>query len=51
MWGIDEGPEGPALYRYLLTELDQLGLAYPHVTRRGDEEPLLADIRELWSAR
>src|SRR5450631_276042 len=49
MWGIDEGPEGPALYRHLLPELDKLDLAYLHVTRRGDEEPSLADIRKLWS--
>ncbi|AEG69836.1 alkene reductase [Ralstonia solanacearum] len=47
MWGIDEGPEGPALYRYLVAELDKLGLAYLHVMHQGNE-PLLADIRKLW---
>lgn len=48
MWGIDEGAEGPALYRYLVAELDKLGLAYLHVTHQGNE-PLLADIRKHWS--
>lgn len=47
-WGIDEGAEGPALYRYLVAELDKLGLAYLHVTHQGDE-PLLADIRKRWT--
>ncbi|WP_152223314.1 alkene reductase [Pseudomonas sp. SCB32] len=48
MWGIDEGPEGPALYRYLVKELDKLGLAYLHLMHLGDEA-LLADIRTQWS--
>jgi 2,4-dienoyl-CoA reductase-like NADH-dependent reductase (Old Yellow Enzyme family) len=47
MWGIDEGEEGPALYRYLVAELDQLGLAYLHVMHQGNE-PLLADMRKRW---
>lgn len=47
MWGIDEGAEGPDLYRYLVAELDKLGLAYLHIMHQGDE-PLLADIRKLW---
>jgi 2,4-dienoyl-CoA reductase-like NADH-dependent reductase (Old Yellow Enzyme family) len=47
MWGIDEGEEGPDLYRYLVAELDKLGLAYLHVMDQGNE-PLLADIRKLW---
>jgi N-ethylmaleimide reductase len=47
MWGIDEGAEGPALYRYLLAELDKLGLAYLHIAHSGDEL-LLGDIRALW---
>src|ERR1700744_5464546 len=46
MWGIDEGPEGPALYRYLVTELDKLGLAYLHVIHPSDAQ-LLADIRRV----
>jgi len=48
MWGIDEGAEGPDLYRHLIAELDKLGLAYVHVMHQGNE-PLLADIRKLWS--
>lgn len=47
MWGIDEGAEGPDLYRYLVAELDQLGLAYLHVMHLGNEA-LLADLRRLW---
>lgn len=47
MWGIDEGAEGPDLYRYLVAELDKLGLAYLHIMQQGNE-PLLADIRKLW---
>jgi N-ethylmaleimide reductase len=47
MWGIDEGEEGPALYRHLVSELDKLGLAYLHVIHTGDEQ-LMADIRGLW---
>jgi len=47
MWGIDEGAEGPDLYRYLVIELDKLGLAYVHVMHQGNE-PLLADIHKLW---
>lgn len=48
LWGIDEGAEGPDLYRYLVGELDKLGLAYLHVMHQGNE-PLLADIRRLWT--
>ncbi|WP_322093185.1 alkene reductase [Paraburkholderia bannensis] len=47
LWGIDEGDEGPALYRYLVAELDKLGLAYLHIAHQGNE-PLLAEIRALW---
>jgi N-ethylmaleimide reductase len=47
MNGIDEGPEGPDLYRYLVAELDKLGVAYLHVLHTGDER-LVADIRKLW---
>jgi N-ethylmaleimide reductase len=47
MWGIDEGAEGPALYRYLVAELDKLGLAYLHVMHTGDEQ-LVGDVRALW---
>ena len=48
LWGIDEGTEGPDLYRYLVAELNKLGLAYVHIMHQGNE-PLLADIRSLWS--
>lgn len=47
IWGIDEGAEGPDLYRYLIAELDKLGLAYLDIMHQGDEA-LLADIRKLW---
>lgn len=48
MWGIDEGEHGSELYRYLVAELNKLGLAYVHVMHLGNEE-LLTDIRRLWS--
>lgn len=48
LWGIDEGPEGPDLYRHLVGELDALGLAYLHIAHQGDEA-LLADLRKLWT--
>ena len=44
---IEEGAEGPALYRHLVSELDKLGLAYLHVLHTGNEQ-LVADIRRLW---
>jgi N-ethylmaleimide reductase len=47
MWGIDEGIEGPELCRYLVAELDKLGLAYLHIMHAGNEE-LLVEIRKLW---
>ena len=43
--GIDEGAEGPDLYRYLVVELGKLGLAYLHILHAGDEK--LVDIRAL----
>ncbi|HMW17034.1 MAG TPA: alkene reductase [Accumulibacter sp.] len=49
IWGIDEGPEGPEMYRYLVAELNKLKLAYLHVMHQGDEQ-LLTDIRKLWSS-
>lgn len=45
--GLDEGPEGPDLYRYLMSELNKLELAYVHLMHLGDDA-LLADIRALW---
>jgi N-ethylmaleimide reductase len=50
MWGIDEGPDGPALYRHLVATLDELGLAYLHIGHQGDEA-LLTEIRGLWTGR
>jgi N-ethylmaleimide reductase len=47
MNGIDEGPEGPDLYRYLVEELDKLNLTYLHLLHIGNEQ-LLADIRKRW---
>ncbi|MGH8216272.1 MAG: alkene reductase [Rhodanobacteraceae bacterium] len=47
MWGIDEGSEGPDLYRHLVGELDKLGLAYLHIAHQGNEV-LLGGIRKLW---
>lgn len=48
IWGIDEGDEGPALYRYLVSELDKLELAYLHITQKGNDA-LLAELRQLWT--
>jgi 2,4-dienoyl-CoA reductase-like NADH-dependent reductase (Old Yellow Enzyme family) len=48
--GIDEGAEGPVLYRYLVAELDKLGLAYLHIMHNGNEQ-LLRDIRSLWTQK
>jgi len=45
--GIDEGTDGPALYRDLVSELDKLGLAFIHVLHNGDET-LIADLRARW---
>jgi 2,4-dienoyl-CoA reductase-like NADH-dependent reductase (Old Yellow Enzyme family) len=45
--GIDEGTDSPDLYRYLVAELDKLGLAYIHVIHNGDEQ-LMADLRARW---
>jgi len=47
MWGINEGAETEDVYRYLVAELDKLGLAYIHVIATGNER-LLGDIRALW---
>jgi 2,4-dienoyl-CoA reductase-like NADH-dependent reductase (Old Yellow Enzyme family) len=47
LWGIDEGAQGPDLYRYLVAELDKLGLAYLHIMHQGNDA-LLAEIRKSW---
>jgi 2,4-dienoyl-CoA reductase-like NADH-dependent reductase (Old Yellow Enzyme family) len=49
MWGIDEGDDAPALYRYLVAELDKLGLAFLHLIDNGNER-LLRELRALWQA-
>jgi N-ethylmaleimide reductase len=46
--GIQDGEDGPDLYRYLTQELAKLNLAYLHLMHLGNEE-LLQDIRSLWS--
>ncbi|GEP24179.1 alkene reductase [Lentilactobacillus diolivorans] len=45
--GVNEGPEAKDLYHYLVTELNQLNLAYLHVMHVGHED-ILADIRHAW---
>ncbi|MGH8111478.1 MAG: alkene reductase [Rhodanobacteraceae bacterium] len=45
--GLDEGPEGPDLYRYLVAHLSELGLAYISIAHAGDDV-LLRDLRRLW---
>ncbi|OUI88250.1 1,2-oxophytodienoate reductase [Acetobacter sp. DmW_043] len=50
LWGIDEGADYPELYRYLMTELNKLGLSYVHIMHQGNDA-LLADIRRIWSGK
>ena len=45
--GLEEGPEGPALYRRLVEAIAPLNIAYLHLMHGGDET-LLADIRRAW---
>ena len=45
---IQDGEQGPALYRYLTRELAALDLAYLHIMHLGNED-LLQDIRSLWT--
>lgn len=46
--GIDEGIEGSDLYRYVVAELNKLGLSYVHFMHLGNEA-LLQDLRRLWT--
>ncbi|MFC5469108.1 alkene reductase [Cohnella suwonensis] len=46
--GIQDGEQGPDLYRYLTQELAKLNLSYLHIMHLGNEE-LLQDIRFLWT--
>lgn len=45
--GIDDGQSGPELYRYLVSELAKLDLAYVHVVHAGNEA-LLREVRTIW---
>ena len=45
--GIDEGAEGPDIYRLLVAELAKLDLAYLHISQ-GQDDGLLPEIRKLW---
>ena len=45
--GLAEGPEAPALYHYLVAELNKLNLAYLHILHTGDEN-LVQDLRNEW---
>jgi N-ethylmaleimide reductase len=46
--GIEEGETSSEMYRYLVSELDKLNLAYLHIMHFGNES-LLHEIRQLWS--
>ena len=46
--GLNEGPEGADLYRYLVKELNKLNLAYLHILHTGDEK-LVQDLRKAWT--
>lgn len=46
LWGLDEGAEGPDLYRHLVRELKRIGLAYLHIMHLGDDD-LLKDLRKI----
>ncbi|ULO06229.1 alkene reductase [Paenibacillus sp. 19GGS1-52] len=46
--GIQDGEQGPDLYRYLTQKLANLNLAYLHIMHLGNDE-LLQDIRSLWT--
>lgn len=46
--GIEEGETSSEIYRYLVSELDKLNLAYLHIMHFGNES-LLHEIRHLWS--
>lgn len=45
--GIDEGQSGPDVYKYLLSNLATLNLAYLHVSQGGDDD-FLSEIRAIW---
>src|SRR5665213_290050 len=45
--GLDEGPDAAELYRYLVTELNKLGLAYLHILHTGQDK-LIEELRKIW---
>ncbi|WP_431086632.1 alkene reductase [Paenibacillus sp. 8b26] len=45
--GIQDGEQGPEVYRYLVKELAKLDLAYLHIMHIGNEQ-LLQEIRSIW---
>lgn len=48
--GLNDGPDGDELYRYLVSELDKIGLAYVHIHHYGNDA-LLKDLRARWSQK
>ncbi|MBD9388592.1 alkene reductase [Agrobacterium sp. AGB01] len=46
-FGLNHGDEGPDLFRYLIRELNKLGLAYLHIVHYGDDD-ILHDFRGIW---
>lgn len=46
--GIAEGQDNDDVYRYLVAELDKIGLAYLHVLYVRGEDPFLAEIRKAF---
>ena len=46
-FGLNHGDEGPALLRYLVGELNKLGLAYVHIVHYGEDD-ILHDFRKIW---
>ncbi|MFC3750684.1 alkene reductase [Paenibacillus sp. GCM10012306] len=44
---LTEGADGPKVYKYLISKLGELNLAYLHILHGGDEA-LLKDIRSAW---
>lgn len=46
-FGLDVGEKGPDLFRYLVAELNKLGLAYIHIVHYGDDD-ILHDFRKIW---
>ena len=45
---VVEGPEAAEQYKYLVTELNKLGLAYLHILHTGQDK-LVADLRKIWT--